>query len=839
MLSDMPDDQRRRQSRRDTVAESDQAPPTKARQTRTTTSRRTPAVPSDETPPTKGRTAGTTTSRRAPAAPADEAPPLKVLEGGAARSEPLRDGGGRDGHGGGRRPTRRGGGAGGRRPRRPQLKKLRLALILLGFALLSLVSTIFGMMMAVAQDLPSLETTNEFKASRNSILLDNTGKRRIAALTGKENRILVTSDAISPSVKHATIAIEDRRFFSHKGVDYAAIARALWADIRRQSAVQGGSTITQQFVKNALLAQTDRSLFQKLKEAALSYQLERKWTKDKILTQYLNTVYFGGGAYGIESAARVYFGWDHPGCEPRCAEVLGAAEAALLAGLIASPSAYSPVQNPGPALKRRNLVLDRMHELDLIGPGEYAQASNEALPPRNKISPPRKISKAPYFSSWVEQQLVDRYGTGATFGGGLEVRTGLDLAFQRAAEEAIAGRLAGVGPSAALVALDNKTGAVRAMVGGNDFENQPFNLATQGHRQPGSAFKPFTLIAALEKGISPGRTFVSAKKTLSGSRGNFEVENYEDRYSGVISLAGATTVSDNSVFAEVGYKLVGTESIARSAEQMGIRTPLSTNPAMVLGGLRRGVTTLETADAYLTMASGGKRVTGSLAAYEGGPVAFTEVKGGGIHDENETSTERVIPEGVAEQTRQILQTVVTAGTGRAAQIGEFAAGKTGTTENYQDAWFVGFTDTLTVAVWVGYPTGGKAMEIEFHGDPVAGGTYPAEIWREFMLAVGKIREGRGQDREPDEDLPPGGPVAPATSTDGAGSDGGEKRSGKAKKRSTAPREAAPEPKTDEAPAPEGAQPGDEPAGDPGAPDPGPPPSESGGSGTGGATGGEP
>jgi penicillin-binding protein 1A len=725
--------------------------------------------------------------------------------------------------------------------RRLRLNKLRLALILFVFSLLALVSTVFGMLMAVAQDLPSLETTNEFRASKNSILIDAHGNR-LAVLTGKENRILVESDEISPSVKHATIAIEDQRFFSHKGLDYQAIARALWADIRRQRAVQGGSTITQQFVKNALLAQTNRSLFQKLKEAALAYQLERKWTKDKILTQYLNTVYFGEGAYGIESAARVYFGWDHPGCEPQCADELDTAEAALLAGLIASPSSFSPVQNPAAALKRRNLVLDRMKELNLITQSEYSDARRTALPPRDQISPPRKISEAPYFTSWVEQQLVDRYGTGAAFGGGLEVRTTLDLQFQKAAEEAIAGRLAGVGPSAALVALDNKTGAVRAMVGGSDFENQPFNLATQGHRQPGSAFKPFTLIAALDKGISPGRTFVSAKKRLTGPRGPFLVENYEDRYSGIISLAGATTVSDNSVYAEVGYKLVGTEKIAREAERMGIRTRLSTNPAMVLGGLRRGVTTMETADAYLTIANAGKRVSGSLAAYDDGPVAFTEVKGSGIHDENKTTSKRAIPEGIAEQTKQILATVVTSGTGRAAQIDEFVAGKTGTTENYQDAWFVGFTDTMTVAIWVGYPHGGRAMETEYRGEPVAGGTYPAEIFRDFMLDVRKIRTARGEKRTKEEEPPAAAPLSPLPADDPQAGVGKEKGGKKTRRRGAAPKAKTPAP--DATPSPESAPaPRDEPppASQPGQPPadqpPGPPPGESGGAGAGAAPGG--
>ena len=333
------------------------------------------------------------------------------------------------------------------RLRLDRVNKVRLGLTLLALSILAVVSTVFGMMMAVAQDLPDLEAQNQFKEARNSVLLDDQG-RKLAVLTGKDNRILVRSDQISQDVKQAVIAIEDRRFYKHKGVDYQGIARAVWEDILRRQAAQGGSTITEQFVKNALLAQKNRTIFQKLKEAALAYQLERKWTKDKILTEYLNTVYFGEGAYGVESAARVYFGWNHPGCEPNCAAVLEPAESALLAGMIASPSAYNPIQNPAAALERRNLVLKEMRDANALAPSEYDDAAHQALPPRNRIRTPRKISKAPYFSSWVEDQLVARYGTGTTFGGGLKIRTTLDLDFQQAAEQAIAGRLAGVGPSA-------------------------------------------------------------------------------------------------------------------------------------------------------------------------------------------------------------------------------------------------------------------------------------------------------------------------------------------------------------------------------------------------------
>ena len=696
----------------------------------------------------------------------------------------------------------------GRRPRPPRVNKLRLAIILFGLGVLAVISTVFGMMMAVASDLPSLDATNEFKQSSNSVLLDARG-RKLAVLTGNLNRILVPSDQIALTMKHAAVAIEDARFYAHKGVDYRGIARALWADVRRQRAAQGGSTITQQFIKNALAAQEHRSLFQKLKEAALAYQLERKWSKDRILTQYLNTVYFGEGAYGVESAARVYFGWAHPGCEPHCAAVLEPAEAALLAGMIASPASYSPIQNPASALARRNLVLEKMADHDLIAPSQYADGIKQALPPRNEIQPPHKISESPYFTSWLEQQLVDRYGTGATFGGGLKIRTTLDLDLQNAAQQAIANHLGGYGPSAALVALDNRTGAVKAMVGGSDFAKTPFNLATQGHRQPGSAFKPFTLVAALQKGISPGQVFTSAPKTIDGPRGPFEVKNYEDNYAGSASLATATTISDNSVYAEVGYKLVGTPTVARTATKMGIRTPLSRNPAMVLGGLRVGVTPLELADSYLTLAHGGSRVSGTLAPYKNGPIAYTKVEGAGIDDQNHLRTDRVMTPAVAAEVTRILQTVVSGGTGRSAQTGDFAAGKTGTTENYQDAWFVGWNHYLTVAVWVGYPEGARAMETEFHGGPVAGGTFPAEIWRDFILFFDKIREAREAARDADDDSAQPTittPSAPTATPDQSKTDKPKKKAGKDEGGAKAPQ--AQEPTT---PAPDETQPDNTPA----------------------------
>jgi penicillin-binding protein 1A len=675
-------------------------------------------------------------------------------------------------------------------PPKPKLKKLRLALVLLGLTCLALVSTLFGMLMAVARDLPSLENQAEFKAAENSILyadgpncedLDPKKCTRIARLTGNVNRILVNEGEISPHIKNAVIAIEDRRFYSHEGVDYTGIARALWQDILRRSAAQGGSTITQQFVKNALAAQGNRSVFQKLRESALAYHLERQWSKEKILTQYLNTVYFGNGAYGVEAAVRTYFGegdepeeldgadesagvtlLQDPALEPppdpegRESSRVTPAEAALLAGMIASPSLYDPVENAQQAGERRNLVLARMLEQEMITQGQYEEALRTPVPDEDEVDPPDADSDEPYFTSWMTEHLLELYSPGVVFGGGLDVKTTIDPALQGAAEDAIAGRLAGVGPSASLVAIENKTGEVKAMVGGTDFDARPFNLATNGHRQPGSAFKPFILVRALADGIDPNSSWASMPKELPfrGANGRelFEVSNYEDSYLGTASLWSATATSDNSVFAELGMK-VKPRRVARMARRMGIRTKLSTNPAMLLGGLEQGVTPLEMAYAYSTLANEGNRVSGTLAPNDTGPVAIEKVEGGPGPDKvNDRVEERVFPKKVGQVAKDMLSLVVTSGTGEAAQVGEEVIwGKTGTTENYGDAWFVGSNDDLTVAVWVGYADKLQPMEYEYAGSPVAGGTYPAVIFSDFMSTWLELREARGLNKDEEED----------------------------------------------------------------------------------------
>jgi penicillin-binding protein 1A len=687
-------------------------------------------------------------------------------------------------------------------PRKPKLKKLRLALVFAGLSVLALISTVFGMLMAVASDLPSLENRAQYDRAENSVLYADTpgcndlekdlACQQIAKLTGNQNRILVGEGEISPNVKNAVIAIEDRRFYSHKGVDYTGIARALVQDVLKRRAAQGGSTITQQFVKNALDASADRSVFQKLREAALAYHLERKWPKEKILTQYLNTVYFGNGAYGIEAAVRTYFGdGDEPDeragaddsgvsytppvveetQDPDAREAIDVAphEAALLAGMIASPTMYDPVQHPQAATARRNAVLQRMLEMKTITQAQYDEAIRQSLPAEDDIDPPNSESLQPYFTSWMTEHLLDLYPPGKVFAGGLKVKTTIDPELQQAAESAIVGRLAGVGPDAALVAIKNSTGEVRAMVGGSDFNARPFNLATNGHRQPGSAFKPFILVRALEDGVDPNSTWASQPKTFYSRNGHgqkvrFDAANYEDAYYGPSSLWSATAHSDNSVFAELGMK-VKPRRVAAMAENMGIRTDVSTNPSMLLGGLKEGVTPLEMAYAYSTIANDGRRISGSLAPNQTGPVAIQSVEQGGSVRENTPIPERVFPPKVGQVTKEMLSLVVSAGTGRAAQVGDESIwGKTGTTENYGDAWFVGGNDDLTVAIWVGYADKLQPMEYEHGGSPVAGGTFPAEIFHDFMTSWLELRSERRLARHKDDGIDsqvaPALPVAP-------------------------------------------------------------------------------
>lgn len=668
---------------------------------------------------------------------------------------------------------------------RVRVKKRRLLALLVPLGLLAAISTLFGMMMAVAADLPGLEQLPQVAKRKNSILYD-VQRRPLTTLTANDGRIIVSGAQISQNVKYAVVAIEDARFYTNEGVDLRGIARAAWQDLIAGSAVQGASTIAQQFVKNALKAQGNRTIMEKAREAALAFHLTRRWSKDRILTEYLNSVYFGNGAYGVEAAARTYFasapgnGGCGEGNRPPCASLLDPAQAAMLAAIIASPSGYDPIAHPVAAKGRRDMVLRKMLEQRRISGSEYDAALEAPIPTEADLTLPRLETPdhSEYFVSWVRQSLVDHVGAQRAFEGNLRVRTTLDLDFQRAAEKAIDAYLGwSGGPSAAVVAIDNQTGEVRAMVGGRDYNAAPFNLATQGQRQPGSAFKPFTLAEALTLGISPETVFPSRKRVFAIPDSKpFVVRNFDNKYLGSASIATALTYSDNSVFAALGLK-IGTKRIARMARALGIRTPISTNPSMTLGGLHKGVTPLDMAHAYETFATGGLRVSGTLGTSDMGPVGIDSIDRMAADgkliplEDNTRRTRRVLSPAVAQTAANLLTGPVQSGSATRAQYGGFAAGKTGTTENSGDAWFVGFTHRWTIAVWVGYPNGLQPMLTEFGGEPVTGGTFPALIWRAFVIQADQIVEQRKAKAAGNGDTAPAGDGGAFDSDNGTGASG--------------------------------------------------------------------
>jgi penicillin-binding protein 1A len=626
---------------------------------------------------------------------------------------------------------------------RRRIRKLRLFTLLLVLGLLGSASFGFGFMTAVAKEIPRLDPSRQVAREENSYILNYDGTRNLAVLRGGENRVIVDSDHIAPVMKQAIVSVEDRRFFEHRGVDARAIARAFWADIRNQSVVQGGSTITQQFVKNTYV-KNQRSIARKLREAALAWQLEQQWSKDKILTEYLNTIYFGNGAYGVEQAARVYFG--------RSAKRLNLAQAALLAGIPSDPTRFDPKTNPRAARERRDLVLQMMADQGVITQAELTAGVATALPKPQDIQLPGSLAgdEAPYFVNYVKQQLIDKYGAHEVFGGGLKVKTSIDLKLQDLARKAIAKWLTDVGPEAALVAVEPSSGRVLAMVGGSNFRESQFNLAVQGERQAGSSFKPFVLAAALREGLSTSNTFVSKPVEIWADGRLWEVENYEGNYLGSIDLRNATIYSDNAVYAQL-TQLVGPRAVVNAAEDLGITTRLHSYYAIGLGA--EAVNPLEMARAFSTFANHGMRVDGKL--FGNRPRAIVSVERDGKELDNQAVGKQALDRNKAAIVNDILQGVVRQGTGRAAALpdGRRVAGKTGTTENYGDAWFVGYTPQLAAAVWVGYPSELRPMLTEFHGDAVAGGTYPALIWKSFMEKALSARGAEKLQFEPPEYAP--------------------------------------------------------------------------------------
>ncbi len=547
------------------------------------------------------------------------------------------------------------------------------------------------------------------------------GHTILATLRGNESRILVDTADIAPIMQQAIVAVEDKRFYEHRGVDLRGIGRAVWADITSKKVVQGGSTITQQFVKNSCVT-TARTISRKLKEAALAWQLEQRWNKPRILTAYLNTIYFGNGAYGIQRAAQTYFNTS--------ASRLTLPQAALLAGIPADPTRFDPVTNPKTARARRLEVLDAMLSQNEISQADLKTADRAPLPRASEVHLPGIEGPAPFFVNYVKQQLIEKYGTRKVFGGGLDVQTTIDLRLQRLARRAIQTVLKEPnGPSAALVAIRPSTGEVLAMYGGDNYRQSQFNLAVQGERQPGSSFKPFVLATALKQGISPSTVFPSKPLMIFMGDRYWPVHNYENSYIGSGDLATATIVSDNSIFAQL-TRLVGPANVAQTAHQLGVTRHL--NPYFGIGLGVDAVSPLDMARAFSSIADDGRRVDGSVFGNRPRAIARVANAQGRMVDNNRPVAHQALTRDQAALLTSILEGVVRSGTGKKAALRDRAvAGKTGTTENYGDAWFAGYTPQLATAVWVGYPNRLKYMLTEYHGQAVAGGTFPAEIWRTF------------------------------------------------------------------------------------------------------------
>jgi penicillin-binding protein 1A len=591
-------------------------------------------------------------------------------------------------------------------------------------------SFMFGLVRAIASEIPSLDPTAAH-TEVDTVVYASNGRTVLAVLRGNESRVLVDTAGIAPIMRQAIVSIEDQRFFEHRGIDLRGIARALVADVLNGSIVEGGSTITQQFVKNAYV-HDQRTFARKIREAALAWQLERLWSKDRILTAYLNTIYFGNGAYGIQQASRAYFGTN--------AKSLTLPQAALLAGIPSDPELYDPVTNPRAAKERRREVLAAMLAQGKISRLTYVRANAAPMPRPDSVRLPGTRGPASYFVNYVKGQLVDRYGAAGVFGGGLRVRTTIDLSMQDLARKAIEKVLPSLsGPQAALVAIDPHTGAVEAMFGGRNFNDSQFNLAAQAERQPGSAFKPIVLATAMREGISPQTEFESKPVSIDAGDRVWNVTNYDHTYLGRIDLAHAIVPSDNTVYAQLA-ELVGPRHIVDTAHALGIRSPLAAYFSIGLGS--EAVNPLEMARAYASFADDGRRVDTSLFGNRPNVVESVQRIASGQIDDNVPEPAQVLPQAKAELLTSILQNVVRYGTGQRAEIpGVYVAGKTGTTDNYADAWFIGYTPDLVVAVWVGYPDRLRPMTTEFGGQPVTGGTLPAIIWKDFVTSLPKANTG--------------------------------------------------------------------------------------------------
>jgi 1A family penicillin-binding protein len=676
----------------------------------------------------------------------------------------------------------------------------------------ALVAPQVGAVLAAHEAAP-IKTIDLDPLAQRSIVLDSEG-RQLAALHGEQNRASIPLADVPRHVVDAVLAVEDEDFYEHGGLNVRALTRALFTNVKAGDVRQGGSTITQQLVKNALL-DADQNLDRKVREAVLAVRLEDQLSKDEILERYLNTVYLGNGAYGLQAAAETYFGID--------ATDLDVAQVALLAGLIKNPVGYDPFTQPEESERRREEVVRRLVQVGQIDEDEADAIRDTPLPEERQTVLPKPND---YFVNDVIRRLLDDRRLGETqsdrynllFKGGLTIKTTLDLQMQYQAVAALAetipdteGRF-----TSSLVAVEPGTGAVRALVGGSGFEQAKFNIATQGPgRQAGSSFKSFVLAAAIEEGISPTSRINGAGPCRfpnpGGTPDPYEVENFEGGRGGVTDLFEATRRSYNCSFVRLGL-VVGIDKAMAMAERAGITTKLGRFISSPLG--TNEVRPLDMASAYGTFANHGEWVE---------PHLVTEVldSDGEVIFRHESERRRAMSPETAHTMAEVLRQNVQSGTGTRARFpdGRPAAGKTGTTQEYSDAWFVGFTPQLATAVWMGAPEG-KVPMLNVGGlRRVTGGSFPAQAWQAFM--------GPAMAEMEVEAFPPPPKYGPSQSLRLPGEREVEPERPRRRPSTTAP-------PTTEAPAADDDGDG---GGDGGGDEPAPPPSDGGGNGNGNGGGG--
>jgi penicillin-binding protein 1A len=586
--------------------------------------------------------------------------------------------------------------------------KLRLIILL---ALSVFTGSLLGLLYYSMSDLPAINSLEEYSPAESSLIFSSDGKE-LAELY-LERRTFIPGYEIPDYVKKAFVAIEDARFYHHSGVDIIGIMRALLEDIKTGSMAQGGSTITQQLAK-MLFLKPEKSIIRKLKEAAISMQIEKRYTKDEILGLYLNQAYFGTQAYGIEAASQTYFG--------KSATRLTIGEAALLASLPKAPSYYSPFRNPGRSRERRSLVLKEMLANNFITRTQYKNARIEPMP----VRPHFRKYEAPYFTEMLRRDLESDYD-GNLYKAGYRIYSTIDYRMQKAAEEAVKKGIAAVdkrdrkGVQAALVAMEINSGAIRAMVGGTDFWENQFNRATQALRQPGSSFKPFVYLTAIECGMTPDDQIMDEPVSFRGARPGhpWEPKNYEGEYHGEVTLKTALAESLNAATVNLADEL-GVRNIIDTARKLGIKTVLHPYLSIALGA--SDVTLMEMVSAYNVFATG-KYVKPRLYDW------IVDRNGISIREAKPETSEVVSHEDV-ELMRELLHAVVEEGTGRRArELKRTLYGKTGTTNDYTDAWFIGFDDRLVVGVWVGRDNH-KPI-----GPRETGARAALPIWMDFMKTV--------------------------------------------------------------------------------------------------------